>query len=123
MRQIELRGILEELRQDGSLYCEDNVYTVHSTNSLNEIPLHVYATRGDVESGRLVLEGGSKLDIHGEHGYTPLHEAVLQGHIGFVKLLLEYGVDVTIKNDEGETSLDIARNMKYSDIISLFEDQ
>lgn len=71
--------------------------------AFGELPLHVFAVRGDYEACRILLEAGSEINVPGEYRYTPLHEAVSQGHTEVVKLLLLHGADPDLATDLGTT--------------------
>lgn len=66
-----------------------------------ELPLHIYAVRGDLDACRALLKAGSEVDVPGEHGCTPLHEAALQGHHDVVQLLLAHGADPSLRCEFG----------------------
>ena len=71
--------------------------------AFEELPLHIFAIRGDLEACRILVEAGSEVNVPGEHGFTPLHEAVSQGHPEVVKLLLKYGADPALETTLGST--------------------
>jgi len=52
---------------------------VNSLSLFGGRPIHIAATRGDVEEIELLLSHGADIDCKGEHGYTALHDAVEQG--------------------------------------------
>jgi ankyrin repeat protein len=68
-------------------------------------PLHIFATRGDLESCKYLVEAGANVNASGEDGYTPLHEAVAQGHFAVVELFLKHGADPTISAETATTDL------------------
>jgi len=82
---------------------------IHTHGNWNSTPLHIAATRDNVEAIAALLDAGSDINSRGEHGYTPLHEAVEQSNIEAVRLLLLRGASVTIKNDDGHTPIQCAK--------------
>jgi ankyrin repeat protein len=59
-------------------------------------PLHLFATRGDFDACKILLDSGALVDIRDGDGYTQLHAATLQGHLDVVKLLLARGSDPSL---------------------------
>jgi ankyrin repeat protein len=61
---------------------------------------------GRVESVRMLLERGARLNDHDNIDYlgrTPLHWAVGERNIQAVRLLLEHGADVNVRDKSGRT--------------------
>jgi ankyrin repeat protein len=56
-----------------------------------------------------------------ELGGTPLHEAAAGGGVEMVKLLLERGTDPKVRSKPGVTALDLAKEYKNADVVSLLE--
>jgi ankyrin-2 len=65
--------------------------------------LHFAAQEGVVESARLLLNKGVKVDAVDNKGQTPLHVAAMLGRADMVRLLLAWGADVNAKNKRGKT--------------------
>jgi ankyrin repeat protein len=81
-------------------------------------PLH-YASDGhggspawnpgrQVETIRLLLEAGARIDAQDQNGATPLHRAVRTRSASAVKWLLGAGADPTIRNKPGSTPFHLA---------------
>ncbi len=43
------------------------------------------------------------------------------GHLEVVKYLIEKGADINVKNNEGNTSLDIAREADFIEVVAYLE--
>jgi len=61
--------------------------------------------RGDIESVRMLTEGGADVDARGVTGATPLDDAALKGHTEIARILLDHGAKVNARNDWGATPL------------------
>jgi len=69
----------------------------------------------------LLLKNGANPDIQDNSGRTALMHAVSRGHISYVKLLLENGANPYITDGRNST-MNIAINKKYNNIVTLLED-
>ena len=56
-----------------------------------------------------------------ENGATPLYIACDKGHVDAARLLLDKGAEVDRANKWGSTPLSIAKNLRHSSIVALFE--
>ena len=78
--------------------------------------------KGDEETVQEYIDKGfTGFNEKDKDGYTPLYCACLKGHVGVVKRLLKVK-DLDINNENGyykETSLYIASNKGYHEIVSL----
>jgi ankyrin repeat protein len=79
----------------------------------------VFAAReGDLESARLLIDGGANVDQTTEYGWSPLLTAVNNRHYKLASFLLERGADVNLANKGGWTPLYLAtdnRNIEGGD--------
>ena len=87
----------------------------HSGNS----PLHLAATRGELDEVVALLEASANVDARGDLGDTPLHSAVAQGHAAVVSLLLAHGASLDARNERGMTPLAVAELLGKHDIATL----
>ena len=72
-------------------------------------PLHDAANQGEVETVRILLEFGAKVDAkRAGDKTTPLHWAAIVGHLEVVKVLVASKANVNEKDAEGLTPLDYA---------------
>ena len=79
----------------------------------------VFAAReGDLESARLLIDGGANVNQTTEYGWTPLLTAVNNRHYKLATFLIERGADVNLANKGGWTPLYLAtdnRNIEGGD--------
>lgn len=68
-------------------------------------PLHLAAFWGDLETAKILLEAGAKVDGSGDNDFTPLCQAVVLGYGEFVKSLLEKDADIHVRDNDGLTLL------------------
>jgi ankyrin repeat protein len=68
-------------------------------------PLHVAAFWGDLETAKILLDAGAKVDGTGDDDFTPLCQAIVMGHAEFVKFSLENDANFHVKNKDGATLL------------------
>ncbi len=86
-------------------------------------PLHFAAADGDVESVKLLLDRGAKINAATEDGWTALHFACLRGDEGLVQLLLDRGADVSMTTAAGVSVLSIAMSEGDREIVELLLDR
>ena len=103
-------------------FCAISPVGLHTRNVLGDTPLHVAATRGDVEMIAALLDAGADIQVPGEYRYTPLHEAAGQGHADAVRILLARCASTTSANDDGITPLELARMLGHGEIERLLHD-
>ena len=102
-------------------FCEVALKDVNQIGNFGERPLHIAASRGNLEEIAALLDGGAEIDAQGELGNTPLHEAVAQGHVEAVQLLLRHGARRDRRNEFGNRPIDEARTASRNDIAKLLE--
>ena len=83
-----------------------------------ESPLHLFASRGDAEACRILIDSGAQVDVPGERGYTALHDAASQGHLDVVNLLIANGANPDRPTLDG-TTLELAES--HPEILALLE--
>ena len=69
----------------------------------------------------LLLEAGVDVNAVYAHDLTALMWAAGYGKTATVKALLAAGASPTLKDDRGKTALDIAREGKFADTVTLLE--
>lgn len=52
-----------------------------------------------------------------QNGESALHAAALFGHLPIVKQLVAAGADITLKNQDSLTSLQVAKQQKYVNVV------
>ena len=105
------------LPEFSGLECGD----VNSLSLFGDRPIHIAATRGDIDEIKLILGHGADINCKGEHGYTALHDAVEQGHRAAVEYLLNQGADPESLNDDGVSPAELAKLLDEGEILHLFE--
>ncbi len=83
-------------------------------------PLRWAAERGRVETARVLLEHGARVDLRIATRATSLQAAVDAGNQEMVRLLLEHGAD-PLATWHGRNAPDIAREAGHGDIAKLIE--
>jgi uncharacterized protein len=91
---------------------------VNTRGNFDERPLHVAATRGDVEAAQILIAAGAELNARGEHGYTPLHEAIEQEAVDIVRLLVRSGARLDICDDQRMTALEFAQSLGNESVLA-----
>lgn len=89
-----------------------------------ETALHIASRHGRVEAVDWLLKAGLDVNYRFPGKSTALMLASEKGHLKVVERLLDGGADVKLKvgfDEEAETALDIARRMKYQEIVDLLE--
>ncbi|WP_082707018.1 ankyrin repeat domain-containing protein [Pseudomonas sp. EpS/L25] len=95
---------------------------VNSLSLFGDRPIHIAATRGDVDALKLLLDYGANIDCKGEHGCTPLHFAVEQGKKDAVAYLLMQGANAEILDDDGLSPVGVASLLEENEILDLFKE-
>ena len=102
-------------------FCDRELNDVNQ-GLFEDYPLHVAATRGELDEMTALLDGGAFVNARGEHGHTPLLSAVGQGHFEAVRLLLKHGALPTAKNDWGSTCSTLHGSSGKREILTLLDD-
>ncbi|MFT0531795.1 ankyrin repeat domain-containing protein [Castellaniella hirudinis] len=77
-------------------------------NRLGWTPLHYAASKGQVDTARMLIQRGAIVNAPGPDGTTPLMMAALSGKPAIARLLLDHGADPTMVNQARETAADWA---------------
>lgn len=118
MRKEQLLLLLAEysaLPEYSGMGCVD----IESRSLFGDSPIHIAATRGDINEIELLLKCGANINSKGEHGYTALHDAIEQGHKEAVIYLLKYGANPEILNDDGFSAAGLANLLGENEILRL----
>ncbi|XP_028043180.1 putative ankyrin repeat protein RF_0381 isoform X3 [Bombyx mandarina] len=81
--------------------------------------LHYASEQGHIDTAKLLIEAGCKIDVTASDGLTPLHVAVVKNHIEIVRLLIAAGSNVNYKTHEKMTPLHFASSRGFLDIVKL----
>jgi ankyrin repeat protein len=107
-RSAEMVQLLLEFNADPEMNDHDN-----------RRPLHRYASRGNIEAMREVLQRGVEVDpLSRGRLRTPLHEATRHG-VDAVSILLEFGADARRKDIQSNTPLHLAAEVGKTDAVRL----
>ena len=71
-------------------------------------PLHLAAWHGKLDTARLLLARGAKIDAAAKWGVTPLHFAAGSGYLKMVKLLIAHGADPLAQSRDNTSALHFA---------------
>lgn len=81
-------------------------------NRLGWTPLHYAASKGHIETARLLLSHKAMVNAPSPEGTTPIMMAAFSGDKAMVQLLLTAGADVTTRNLKGQNASDWAYTAK-----------
>jgi ankyrin repeat protein len=85
-------------------------------------PLHSAVARegaADVETAKVLIEGGAPIGAREEGGHTPLHSAASNGSRPMVELLLANGADPLAARDDGKTPRELALEGGHEEVAEL----
>jgi len=94
--------------EDG--YLIQNIYFFHEYNK----KINGYGGKEIYKLLKLLLEGGSKIDVVSSENYTPIMDLVYINNKEIIELLLSYKPDLSYKNDDENDFFDIISNKKNS---------
>ena len=113
-RSIDSVTDIRNSRYDNLILLLENGYKINHADANKNTPLHLAASKGDVNIIYLLLEQGAKINAKNKDKDTPLHLATRYGNEEAVNLLLHLGADRDKKNKDKKTPLDIAINDAHS---------
>ncbi|KAK6541009.1 hypothetical protein TWF694_008390 [Orbilia ellipsospora] len=90
-------------------------------NATSSCSIFLAAKDGKVNDILQCISQSQSPNAAGCGGYTPLHIACTFGHTAAVEALLLHGGDPDQRTEDGKTTLMIAEDKKFSDIISLIQ--
>jgi ankyrin repeat protein len=107
----ELRKLLQKYIDDETYSFQNyDVLEVNSRGLEEETPLHMAVTRGEIDSVKLLIEGGANVNAKTDIGSTPLHRAI-GGSLEIIQILLAAGAMVSPANLFGDTAESIAAKL------------
>jgi hypothetical protein len=93
---------------------------IETPNKHGELPLHIAASSGAMESVKLLISLGANVNAkEPQSGATPLHMACMMGHKDVVEFLINNKADVNAKSAIGTTPLHIAAYQGYEDVVAV----
>lgn len=91
-------------------------------NRLGWTPLHYAASRGHVDTVRLLLKQKAIVNAPGPDGTTPLMMAAYGGSEDVIRVLLAAGADITTRNLQNQTAVEWARLKNHDSLAGKLED-
>jgi len=101
--EIISKGITPELLK--ILIESNDKIDLNIRNPSGETPLFLPSIKNDIESVKVLVDAGAKIDIEDYNGGTPMMYASEYGYVDVVKFLVEKGANVNKKTKFGETAL------------------
>ena len=83
----------------------DMLSDINARNEYGETPLHIAASRRNVNRARTLISDGADVNAENDDGETPLHYAALEGNTSMARMLVKAGADVNAKDKRGRTAL------------------
>ncbi|WP_264376385.1 MULTISPECIES: ankyrin repeat domain-containing protein [unclassified Wolbachia] len=95
---------------------------INAENEYGKNPIHI-AAESDYKNiiEFLLSKEGVGVNDTDEQGHTPLHWASWSGHLGMLEYLIGKGANINAKCKAGRTTLDIARDKGYNNIVEYLE--
>ncbi|KAL4369673.1 hypothetical protein GQ457_05G019800 [Hibiscus cannabinus] len=84
-------------------------------------PLHLAATKGNIECAKMLVESGADKNAKSNDGRTAVYRAVAHGNRRMVEMLIEMDADPTISDDRGCSAFDIARDKGQEEMVEIME--
>lgn len=85
---------------------------------IEQTPLHVAATKGDVNEIKKLLKAGWNVNQEDHRSAMPIHIASMFGHLEAVQVLVQHGADLKDKSYEGQTALHLAVLNYHVDVVA-----
>ena len=82
--------------------------TIISNSAVNADPMYDAVQEGDIETVKLLIEGGADINAMGMFGHPPLNHAVASGHKDVAEYLISKGADINGQDVDGSTPLQTA---------------
>lgn len=92
-------GVVQWLVSNGAMK------SINRQNEEGRTPLHVAASKGNLEIVKLLAGLGADLEIKNNHGNTPLTLAIIFKKYDVVDYLIKLGADINTVNNDGMTPL------------------
>ncbi|KAI9289159.1 hypothetical protein BC943DRAFT_349688 [Umbelopsis sp. AD052] len=90
-----------------------------SNTDQNHTALHYFASIGQVQALKILLNCGFDIHSTDSNHNTALHYAAKTDQCNVITLLLEQGLDINVRNNEGETALHVATEKDFLDLASM----
>jgi hypothetical protein len=114
-------GTVEDIRY----FIEEKGVYVNARDNSGWTPLHVAAKYGNIEAVKFLVSKGADIHVTDRQGFTPLHQVAFHGRINVAerietaKFLISNGANVNAKTYEGNTPVDLAKDMGFTEFLSL----
>jgi len=112
----ETREIVNSLISKGALV---DTESLRGNTLLHLIAIHGYSS----EYCPILVANGVDIDAKNKAGDTALHTAVYRKNLAVVETLLSLNADASIENRDGRGPISLARELKFVDILKVFDEQ
>lgn len=93
----------------------------HSTNAMQNMPLHAAVAGNNPEVAQLLVERGADVNARQHGGWTPLHGAAQNGDLATVKALIDSGADANARAENKQSPLDLALLKGHQAVVDYLE--
>lgn len=94
---------------------------VHSTNAMQNLPLHAAVAGRHSKIAKLLVDHGAPVNARQHGGWTALHAAALHGDLELAEMLIANGADISARAENNQCALDLALTKGQQQMAELLE--